>query len=39
MLCIMLNGIEAMRDAPGELIITPQLTEDGHVLVSVRDTG
>ena len=39
MMNLILNGIEAMRDAPGELIITSQLTEDGHVLVSVRDTG
>jgi len=36
---LMINGIEAMRDAPGELNIASQLTEDGHVLVSVRDTG
>src|SRR5271165_5723056 len=36
---LMLNSIEAMRDAPGELNITSQLTEDGRVLVSVRDTG
>ena len=39
MMNLILNGIEAMRDAPGELIITSQMTEDGHVLVSVRDTG
>ena len=39
MMNLILNGIEAMRDAAGELIITSQLTEDGHVLVSVRDTG
>jgi len=36
---LMLNSIEAMRGAPGELTITSQLTEDGRVLVSVRDTG
>jgi PAS domain S-box-containing protein len=36
---LMLNSIEAMRGAPGELNITSQLTEDGRVLVSVRDTG
>ncbi len=39
MMNLILNGVEAMRDAPGELKITSQLTEDGHVLVSVRDTG
>ncbi|HUL32932.1 MAG TPA: PAS domain S-box protein [Candidatus Eisenbacteria bacterium] len=39
MMNLILNGIEAMRDPPGELIITSQMTEGGHVLVSVRDTG
>jgi len=39
MMNLILNGIEAMRDAPGELNITSQLSADGHVLVSVRDTG
>ena len=39
MMNLILNGIEAMRDAPGELNITSQLTEDGQVLISVRDTG
>jgi signal transduction histidine kinase len=36
---LMLNGIEAMRDATGELGIRSQLTEDGEVLVSIADTG
>jgi signal transduction histidine kinase len=35
----MLNGIEAMRDATGELSIQSQLEEDGEVLISVSDTG
>ena len=39
MMNLILNGIEAMRDAPGELKITSQLTDDGHFLVSVRDAG
>jgi len=36
---LMLNGIEAMPDATGELSITSQLGNDGQVLVSVSDTG
>jgi PAS domain S-box-containing protein len=36
---LMLNGIEAMKDAPGELIIKSQRDEQGRVLISVRDTG
>jgi len=39
MMNLILNGIEAMRDATGKLKITSQLAEDGQVLVSVRDTG
>ena len=39
MMNLILNGIEALRDAPGELTITSRLTDDGHFLVSVRDTG
>ena len=35
---LMLNGIEAMRGAPGELSITSQVGE-GRVLISLRDTG
>jgi len=36
---LMVNGIEAMRDTSGELSIKSQLTPDGQVLISVRDTG
>jgi signal transduction histidine kinase len=36
---LMLNGIEAMRDTPGELSIKSQLGGDGQVLISVSDTG
>jgi PAS domain S-box-containing protein len=36
---LMLNAIEAMRDADGDLTITSQPTNDGHLVVSVRDTG
>jgi signal transduction histidine kinase len=36
---LMLNGIEAMRDATGELSIKSQWGEDGQVLLSVSDTG
>ena len=35
---LMLNGIEAMRGAPGELTIKSEQS-DGHILVSVSDTG
>jgi signal transduction histidine kinase len=36
---LMLNGIEAMRDASGELSIKSQLAEDGQLLISVTDQG
>ena len=36
---LMKNGIEAMRDAGGELSIKSQLAEDGQLLISVSDTG
>jgi signal transduction histidine kinase len=36
---LMLNGIEAMRDASGEISIKSQLGEDSQVLISVSDTG
>jgi signal transduction histidine kinase len=36
---LMLNGIEAMRDAGGELRIKSQLAEDGQLLISVSDAG
>jgi signal transduction histidine kinase len=36
---LMLNGIEAMQDACGELSIASKRTEDGQLLISVSDTG
>lgn len=36
---IMLNGIEAMRDAGGELRIKSELAEDGQLMISVSDMG
>src|SRR6202007_1091969 len=36
---LMLNGIEAMRDTPGELIIKSRLAEDQQVQISVADAG
>jgi len=38
---LMLNGIEAMKDmkAGGELTIKTQQAENGHLMVSVSDTG
>jgi signal transduction histidine kinase len=36
---LVLNGIEAMKNTGGELIVKSQKTEDGHVLVSVSDSG
>jgi PAS domain S-box-containing protein len=36
---LMLNGIEAMKDASGELTVRSKRTEDGQVLISVRDSG
>jgi PAS domain S-box-containing protein len=36
---LMLNGIEAMKDAPGELLIASQRTDDGQLLISVSDSG
>lgn len=36
---LMLNGIEAMRNTTGELIIRSQFSQDGQVLISVSDTG
>jgi PAS domain S-box-containing protein len=39
MMNLMLNGIEAMRDTTGELIVKSQLAEEGQFLISVIDTG
>jgi signal transduction histidine kinase len=36
---LMLNGIEAMRDAGGELIVKSQLGEGSELLISVTDNG
>jgi signal transduction histidine kinase len=36
---LMLNAIEAMCDANGNLTIASKATEDGHLLISVSDTG
>src|SRR4029077_1155352 len=36
---LMLNGIEAMKDAGGELTVKSQADEDGQLLFSVSDTG
>jgi len=36
---LLLNGIEAMGDKAGQLSIKSQLGEEGHVLISVSDTG
>jgi PAS domain S-box-containing protein len=39
LLNLMLNGIEAMKEAGGELKIKSELGQDGHLLISVSDTG
>ena len=36
---LMLNGIEAMKGASGALTITSKHGEDGHLMVSVGDSG
>jgi PAS domain S-box-containing protein len=36
---LMLNAIEAMRDAGGDLTITSQPTDDRHLVISVSDSG
>jgi PAS domain S-box-containing protein len=36
---LMLNGIEAMKDAPGDLVITSHGTDEGTLLISVSDSG
>jgi PAS domain S-box-containing protein len=36
---LLLNGIEAMQETGGELIITSKTTENGQLLISVRDSG
>jgi C4-dicarboxylate-specific signal transduction histidine kinase len=39
LLNLMLNGIEAMRDAPGALVITSKRAEEGQVEIAVSDSG
>jgi PAS domain S-box-containing protein len=41
MMNLIMNGIDAMADVEGvrELIIHSQRTDDGHIMVSVSDTG
>jgi PAS domain S-box-containing protein len=36
---LILNSIEAMKDAKGELSVTSKRADDGQLLVSVRDSG
>jgi signal transduction histidine kinase len=36
---LLLNGIEAMTDGAGELVIRSHSTEDGFLRISVSDTG
>ena len=36
---LMLNAIEAMNDAGGELVVKSELTDAGYVLISISDTG
>ena len=36
---LMLNGIEAMEDTGGELTVASKRSEDGHLLISVSDSG
>jgi PAS domain S-box-containing protein len=36
---LMVNGIEAMRESGGELSIRSQVSDEGHLLISISDTG
>jgi len=36
---LLLNGIEAIADGPGEITVQSQSTEQGLLLISVTDTG
>jgi signal transduction histidine kinase len=36
---LMLNAIEAMNDAGGELVVKSELTDEGYILISISDTG
>jgi len=39
LLNLMLNGIEAMKEAPGELTIKSEARQDGQLLIWVMDAG
>ncbi len=39
LLNLMLNGIDAMKETGGELTTKSELGQDGHLLISVSDTG
>jgi signal transduction histidine kinase len=36
---LMLNGIEAIKDTGGVVTVKSQLGEDGHIQISIHDTG
>src|SRR6266581_4694533 len=36
---LMLNAIDAMKDAGGELTITSQMSDESELLITVSDTG
>ncbi len=36
---LMLNGIEAMKDSGGALMVRSQLHEDGQIQITIHDTG
>jgi signal transduction histidine kinase len=36
---LIVNGIEAMKDAKGELSVTSKRTDDGQLVISVSDSG
>ena len=36
---LLLNGVESMKDANGELSVTSKKTDDGRLLVTVSDSG
>jgi PAS domain S-box-containing protein len=36
---LMLNATEAMKETGGEMAVTSKRTEDGHLLISVSDSG
>jgi signal transduction histidine kinase len=36
---LMLNGVDAMKDTGGDLMIRSQINEESDLLIAVRDTG